>query len=125
VVLFWALVFLNPEFVMNEEVKPILAILWFNHSLHTLPVIGMALDFIAWRHKQPKTSNALKAIFAFSILYTINLHIVFYHSGFWVRRVSLVNFKYYRPIQYSGSCHWLRGAYLLPYVCSSCIVRLW
>jgi hypothetical protein len=71
VFLFWFLVFLNPDFLITEEAKPFLSIQWFNHALHTSPVIGMALDFICWRHPRPKKSNALRAIFAFAVLYTI------------------------------------------------------
>lgn len=48
-----------------------------------MPVVEMALDFAAWRHPLGKKQKALKAIFVFAVLYTINVHVVYYYSGFW------------------------------------------
>lgn len=50
---------------------------------HTSPVVEMALDFVAWKHVPPKRKSALCAIFVFAVLYTINVHVVYYYSGVW------------------------------------------
>ena len=69
--MFWALVYLDPDFVMDEQAKELLSIRWFNHTLHTSPIFTMALDFIVWKHPRPSKSSALKALFIFSVLYMI------------------------------------------------------
>uniref|UniRef100_A0A1I7T5N6 DUF1405 domain-containing protein n=1 Tax=Caenorhabditis tropicalis TaxID=1561998 RepID=A0A1I7T5N6_9PELO len=52
-------------------------------GIHTLPAITAHLDVFVYKHTTFSTSSVLKGISAFVTLYLIDLHYVFYTSGFW------------------------------------------
>uniref|UniRef100_A0A914Z5X1 Uncharacterized protein n=1 Tax=Panagrolaimus superbus TaxID=310955 RepID=A0A914Z5X1_9BILA len=83
VTLFWGLIYLDPDFVLTDEAKLMLSITWYNHALHTVPLIAMIVDFIAWRHPQPRIYPALKATVAFIMFYLTDVHLVFFYTGKW------------------------------------------
>ncbi|CAD5234574.1 unnamed protein product [Bursaphelenchus xylophilus] len=83
VVLFWSLFLYDQNTLIDEKAEFLLEHEWFNHALHTTPLIGMTLDAIAWRHPRPHKKSALKAIFIFTVVYLIDIHLVWFVSGFW------------------------------------------
>ena len=83
VCLFWGLVLMDPAHLMDENAKILLAIKWFNHSLHTLPLVAMILDFCLWRHTRPAKKGAFMTIFVFVCLYMIDIHYFYYVHGVW------------------------------------------
>uniref|UniRef100_A0A1I7T5N5 DUF1405 domain-containing protein n=1 Tax=Caenorhabditis tropicalis TaxID=1561998 RepID=A0A1I7T5N5_9PELO len=83
-VLFWGLFLFDPATLARDEMAmKILSLFWFNHGLHTLPAITAHLDVFVYKHTTFSTSSVLKGISAFVTLYLIDLHYVFYTSGFW------------------------------------------
>ncbi|CAP34065.2 Protein CBG16421 [Caenorhabditis briggsae] len=83
-VLFWGLFLFDPATLARDEMAmKILSIAWFNHGLHTLPAITAHLDTVIYKHTSFSTSAILKGIAVFVTLYLIDLHYVFYTSGFW------------------------------------------
>ncbi|CAD5228916.1 unnamed protein product [Bursaphelenchus okinawaensis] len=83
VTLFWSLYLYDRKTLITEEAEFLMEHEWFNHSLHTTPLIGMVVDSLAWRHPRPHKKSALKAIFLFTVVYLIDIHYVWYVSGFW------------------------------------------
>uniref|UniRef100_A0A914CGU1 Uncharacterized protein n=1 Tax=Acrobeloides nanus TaxID=290746 RepID=A0A914CGU1_9BILA len=43
----------------------------------------MILDFGVWKHPRPAKTKAIKSILIFCILYLIDIHLIYYVSGFW------------------------------------------
>ncbi|CCD61146.1 FAR-17a/AIG1-like protein [Caenorhabditis elegans] len=83
-VLFWGLFLFDPATLARDEMAmKILTLFWFNHGLHTLPAITAHLDLAIYNHTSFSTSAILKGIAVFVTLYLIDLHYVFYTSGFW------------------------------------------
>ncbi|CAI2355674.1 unnamed protein product [Caenorhabditis sp. 36 PRJEB53466] len=83
-VLFWGLYLFDPATLAKDEMaRKILALFWFNHGLHTLPAITAHLDLLICKHSSFSRSAILKGIATFCTLYLIDLHYVYYSSGFW------------------------------------------
>uniref|UniRef100_A0A0N4Z644 Androgen-dependent TFPI-regulating protein-like n=1 Tax=Parastrongyloides trichosuri TaxID=131310 RepID=A0A0N4Z644_PARTI len=83
VFLFWGLTFIDPGALADPQAQKILAIAFFNHSIHTLPLPAMLIDFILWKHNRPNKSKTLKLLFVFSLLYIIEIFYVNSVSGIW------------------------------------------
>ncbi|CAB3400803.1 unnamed protein product [Caenorhabditis bovis] len=83
-VLFWTLWIFDPATLAKDEMaKKIHSIQWFNHGLHTLPLISSHLDVYLWKHQTFPQPTVMKGIMAFCVLYVIDIHAVYYISGFW------------------------------------------
>uniref|UniRef100_A0A0N5C7C8 Androgen-dependent TFPI-regulating protein-like n=1 Tax=Strongyloides papillosus TaxID=174720 RepID=A0A0N5C7C8_STREA len=83
VTLFWSLTFIDPGALADPQAQKILAIAFFNHSIHTLPLPAMIIDFILWKHQRPKKSKTFKILFIFSSLYLIEIYYVNSITGKW------------------------------------------
>lgn len=83
-VLFWTLYIADPGTLAKDEVaRQILSIIWYNHGLHTLPMVSAHLDLLVWQHRRFSTKHVLQGISVFVTLYLIDLHVVHYISNFW------------------------------------------
>nr|CAD2158121.1 unnamed protein product [Meloidogyne enterolobii] len=82
-VLFWALVYLDPQFLLDKEAEILMSSPWFNHCLHTLPLLTMTIDFLLWRHSRPTWKSAFIIIYIFMIAYLIDIHYFYYFYNFW------------------------------------------
>ncbi|CAD6187310.1 unnamed protein product [Caenorhabditis auriculariae] len=83
-VLFWALYLADPANIADDiRGRQILAIQWFNHGLHTLPLASSVLDHIVWNHKGFHTRQILQGIATFCAFYLADIHIVHHYTGFW------------------------------------------
>uniref|UniRef100_A0A1I7WPK0 Acyl_transf_3 domain-containing protein n=1 Tax=Heterorhabditis bacteriophora TaxID=37862 RepID=A0A1I7WPK0_HETBA len=107
VLLFWTLFLFDPNTLLaDENAKRIIAIKWYNHGIHTLPLITVLIDISIWNHGQPSKKAAVIGIAVFAVLYitelvhpifclrikicyfleyifAYSLHYVYYISGFW------------------------------------------
>lgn len=83
-IMFWGLYLAHRDLIIPEgfsdplEVHP-----YFNHVLHTLPAIAMAVDRILWNHGRTTKRNAMTLMTIFIILYIIDIHVIHAISGFW------------------------------------------
>uniref|UniRef100_A0A0K0EL09 Androgen-dependent TFPI-regulating protein-like n=1 Tax=Strongyloides stercoralis TaxID=6248 RepID=A0A0K0EL09_STRER len=83
VFLFWTLFYIDPGALADPLAQQILAIAFFNHSIHTLPLLAMIIDFMLWKHQRPKKSKTFKILFIFSALYLIEIFYVNSITGTW------------------------------------------
>ncbi|PAV70119.1 hypothetical protein WR25_09688 [Diploscapter pachys] len=82
--LFWALYLLEPNALMAGDAGEMLRrMFWYNHGLHTMPVIGVLLDLLIWNHGQPTRKSTLLLISVLSTIYVAGVHYVHSVSGFW------------------------------------------
>jgi len=83
VALFWILMFINEDHVMEERDKIILNMPWFNHTLHTLPALMVFVDIANWKYRRPRYLTAIFTIVLFFSSYLIWIHYIAYTYGFW------------------------------------------
>uniref|UniRef100_A0A914X9Y6 Uncharacterized protein n=1 Tax=Plectus sambesii TaxID=2011161 RepID=A0A914X9Y6_9BILA len=81
--LFWGLMMINPDMVLNEEAKRVLAVQWYNHALHTIPGVVMLIDMYITKHKRPNHYAAFATIVTYCVCYLAFVLYIHSVTNFW------------------------------------------
>uniref|UniRef100_A0AC35U8X5 Androgen-induced gene 1 protein-like n=1 Tax=Rhabditophanes sp. KR3021 TaxID=114890 RepID=A0AC35U8X5_9BILA len=81
VILFWSLYIADPDSLADPQAQKILSVAFFNHTIHTLPLIAMIVDFFLWKHTRAKKGSTLQILFTFAVLYLVGMYYVYGITG--------------------------------------------
>ena len=73
----------DPHSCQNEKDAKFIPI-WFNHYMHTLPVVTVILEILFCVHEYPSKTTGIKAVLGFGVVYTAWVFLIANVSNFWV-----------------------------------------
>ncbi|KAG5899750.1 hypothetical protein JTB14_006088 [Gonioctena quinquepunctata] len=80
---FWGLYFVDRELILPKAIAPYFPV-WLNHLMHTNIMVFILIELFTSFRKYPTRKQGLALLLTVMFTYLIWIHVIYYHTGFWV-----------------------------------------
>lgn len=80
-VMYWSLMFMDPKFLIPEDIPRIPIIL--DMTLHLFPAVFLWIDFLVFEVQFKRSNSHVKVIYGFAVFYYVWSWYCFSQNGYW------------------------------------------